>query len=76
MEREGKNTTQVPTLGRFLLLGKVSNYMISTFIVLTEDKEEEWLHIIVEIFMVQEQFGNVAKVFTVGRVFVAIYLED
>jgi hypothetical protein len=38
--------------------------------------EEEYAHIIVKIFVIQEQLGKIGQILTVNRRLVTIYLED
>ncbi len=50
--------------------------MILIVLNLTENIEEEDAHVFVQILMVEEEFGEEGKIFTVDRVFVAIDFKN
>lgn len=54
------------SLSLFLFyLGEVANKMAASLVIFREDVEQEWLHLKVKSFVVQEQFGEEAEILTV-----------
>ena len=49
--------------------------MVLIILYFAKDVEKEDTHVFVEVLMVQKQFGQEGKVFTVDRIFIAINLK-
>lgn len=60
--RHGHNARHVVLLLAMLLLAEVTDQVAALIVVLGEDVEEKWLHVVVEGFVVEEQLREQAQV--------------
>ena len=56
-------------------LGEVAYKMAAHTVVLRENIEKEWLHIVVQRFVIQEQLGQQAQILTIDLVNVPVHLK-
>ena len=71
----GHDAGHVVLLQTVLLLAEVAHQVAALRIVLGQDIEEEWLHVVVERLVIEEEFDEETEVLTVDLVGVAVHLE-
>merc|ERR1719220_830950 len=73
--RQGKNAGNIVPVWGLLFFGEISHYVGPVFVDLTQDVEDEGLHIEIQSLVIQEQFGQQAEVLTVELAFLPVNLE-
>lgn len=73
---QGQDARQVVVVLAVLLFAEVAHCVIAITVHFTKDVEQEWIHIIVECLVVQEQLAEQAEVLAVHLVGLAVNLEE
>ena len=75
VERQCEDATQIVAFCEVLVFTEVAYNVESTFVFFGQYVEQKWHNCVKQEFVIQEQLGEVAQIFTVGWIFVAINLE-
>ena len=75
VEGEDQNAAEIVALGGLLLLAEVAHEVEAVVVLLAHDEKQEGLHIVVEVLVVQEEFGQVAQVLAIGLVLLPVHFE-
>ena len=63
-------------LDALLLLAEVSHQMASLFVILCENVKKEWLHIVIEGFVVKKELNKKAEILAINLVCIPVHFKD
>ena len=74
--RQGEDAGHVVVLAALLLLGEVAHDVVAAVVHLAHHVEEEWVRVVVERLVVQEQLGQQAQVLGVVLVLASVNFKE
>jgi hypothetical protein len=75
VERQGEDATEIVAFGKVLVFGEISYNMVAILVFDAKHVKEKINNVVEEVFVVEEEFGKVAKILAVGGVLIAVHLK-
>lgn len=76
VRRHCKDTGYIVVITGLLLFGEVADNVESSLVQCCHYVEQEWVCVVTQCFVVQEQFGQQTQVLCVNFVFTSVYFKE